>query len=449
MYERNDEARAPRRAPRLFEALTLGLLTSLAGNSLLGDDVSPSQADLTVQSPDRALAIELSLGAEGRVTYRVLRGSRPVVEASGLGMRFDDDVDGTTGFTSFARGPVTESDSTWRPVWGERAVVRDHFRAATFRATRNDPALAIEIEVRAYDAGVAFRYRIEPPAGAGGIRIESELTEFRFPADHDVWSVTSAQGKYSKVKLSALQHTVERPCVLETSNGEVVAVAEAAVVDYARMRLRRLDGAPNAIVSRLHGPVEVDEGPLVTPWRVVMAADSAGELLERNDIILNLNEPCAIEDTSWIRHGKVIREVSLSTDGGKACVDFAVKYGLQFIEYDAGWYGPERDEASDARTVSRRGLDLQAVIQYAKERGIGVIVYVNRRHLERQLDFLDKGSAYEARIYTHDPSVGTKTKVKIETRSVDTTTRVPLRLSERGGAAMRIVKVTAAGRANP
>ena len=110
--------------------------------------------------------------------------------------------------------------------------------------------------------------------------------------------------------------------------------------------------------------------------------------MNSNYLLLNLNQPCAIPDTSWIKPGKVIREVSLSTEGGKACVDFCVKYGLQFIEYDAGWYGDEGDEKSDARTVSRQNLDLQEVIRYAKERGIGVIVYVNRRHLERQLDEL-------------------------------------------------------------
>ena len=177
------------------------------------------------------------------------------------------------------------------------------------------------------------------------------------------------------------------PCVLETADNKVIAIAEAALVDYSRMRLRRSDSFEHTLVSNLHDPV-VAKLPLITPWRVIMAAESAGQLLERNDLLLNLNQPCAIPDTSWIKPGKVIRDVSLSTEGGKACVDFCVKYGLQFIEYDAGWYGDQEDEKSDARTVSRQNLDLQDVIRYAKERGIGVIVYVNRRHLERQLDEL-------------------------------------------------------------
>jgi alpha-glucosidase len=109
--------------------------------------------------------------------------------------------------------------------------------------------------------------------------------------------------------------------------------------------------------------------------------------LENNSILLNLNDSCALVDTSWIKPGKVIREVTLTTVGGKACVDFAVKYGLQYVLFDAGWYGRERDPKSDARCVSvGTSLDLPEVIGYGKERGIGVILYVNHIAAERQLD---------------------------------------------------------------
>ena len=104
----------------------------------------------------------------------------------------------------------------------------------------------------------------------------------------------------------------------------------------------------NGLVAELGSEVS-SPLPLRTPWRVIMLADSPGQLLERNDLILNLNDACAIADTSWIKPGKVIREVTLTTVGGKACVDFAVKHNLQYVEFDAGWYGPENDDASDAR----------------------------------------------------------------------------------------------------
>jgi alpha-glucosidase len=91
--------------------------------------------------------------------------------------------------------------------------------------------------------------------------------------------------------------------------------------------------------------------PLTTPWRVVMIAESPGKLLENNDILLNLNDPCAIDDTSWIKPGKVLRDITLTTAGAKACVDFAATHGLQYVELDAGWYGHEYDDAADATAV--------------------------------------------------------------------------------------------------
>ena len=170
-----------------------------------------------------------------------------------------------------------------------------------------------------------------------------------------------------------------------------MSVAEARLVDYARMRLSPDKGRPYTLVSSLSSEVKADI-PYTTPWRVILLGDSPGQLLERNYLILNLNEPCAIEESSWIKPGKVIREVTLTTNGGKACVDFAVEHNLQYVEFDAGWYGHEYNDQSDATTISvdpkrsKGPLDLYAVLDYAKKRGIGILLYVNRRALEHQLD---------------------------------------------------------------
>ncbi|MBM4028510.1 MAG: DUF4832 domain-containing protein, partial [Planctomycetes bacterium] len=263
--------------------------------------------------------------------------------------------------------------------------------------------------------------------------------EFRFPADFPAWATYSAQGVYTRVPISRIQRGCERPLVVQLADDRYAAIAEARLVDYARMKLS--PGGPAAwrgrpalasrghlgLASRVEGVSPSNRGPdahdtqgrnalatavatlglvaelggevslplpLRTPWRVIMLADSPGQLLERNDILLNLNDECALADTSWIKPGKVIREVTLTTAGGKACVDFAVKNNLQYVEFDAGWYGHEYDDASDARAVnvdpkrSQGPLDLHEVIRYARAHGIGIILYVNRRALERQLDEL-------------------------------------------------------------
>ena len=135
--------------------------------------------------------------------------------------------------------------------------------------------------------------------------------------------------------------------------------------------------------------------PFFTPWRVILVAEKPGDLLENNDLILNLNSPCAIENTSWIKPGKVMREMTLSTEGAKQLVDFAVDHNLQYIHFDAGWYGYEYTVESDATTVTvdpRRNpkgdLDLREAIEYANSKGIGVFLYVNQRALTGQLDTL-------------------------------------------------------------
>jgi alpha-glucosidase len=133
-------------------------------------------------------------------------------------------------------------------------------------------------------------------------------------------------------------------------------------------------------------------GNFNTPWRTIMAGTSQPEILENNYLLLNLNEPNKIANTSWIKPGKVIREVTLTSDGAKACIEFASKHNLQYVEFDAGWYGPEHDPLSDASTVtidpkrSKGPLDLPKIIDYANSKEIGIILYVNHSAMEKQLD---------------------------------------------------------------
>ncbi len=360
--------------------LTLAFVTSVCG-------LAGAAEWEEISSPNGAYKIGFSLSDKGRPLYRVTLNNNEIIAPSGLGFILDRDVDWTTRFDKPLVGNRSRQNKNWKPVWGERVIVQDNFISATITYPSEVAAGPLALEARAYDQGVAFRYLIATQDDASGIRIEAEATEFCFGKDHDVWSVTSAQGKYRKKKLIELRSPVERPCLLETGDGKVIAIAEAALVDFARMRLRPSPAKAHTLVSKLHGPV-VSKRPFKTPWRVIMAGNCAGDLLENNDLFLNLNESNKIADTSWIKPGKVIRDVTLSTDGGLARVDFCVRYGMQFIEFDAGWYGDQNKEASDARTVARNNLDLPRVIKYAKEKGIGVILYVNRRHLEADLDNL-------------------------------------------------------------
>ena len=347
-----------------------------------------------VRSPNGQIQLSFAVqdfeGTKACPVYSVSYQGRTVVNNSKLGLElesdpFGDDMEATILSTG-------NHGLEWIPVYGERSMIRDCYSEVEIQLQEAEaPRRVLNLTLRAYDEGVAFCYTIPQQPSMEGVTIASEASEFRFPADHTAWAVYSAQGKYEEVPLSKIKPGCERPLVIQAANEVYLAVAEARLVDYARMKLAPLPNQAHSLVSDLSSSVEANL-PLTTPWRVIMIADSPGALLENNDIILNLNAPCALGDTSWIKPGKVIREVTLTTTGGKACVDFAVAHNLQYVEFDAGWYGPEYSDESDATTVtvdpkrSKGPLDLHEVIRYAEEKGIGIMVYVNRRALERQID---------------------------------------------------------------
>jgi alpha-glucosidase len=349
-------------------------------------------AERLLESPDKAVRAAIDLSPEGALTYRVDFKGKPVISASRLGFTTEDKADLTAGY-SFVSEARTAVNQTWKPPFGERSLVADAYQSLTLaHKIKGAGDLTLTLECRAYNAGFAFRY-VFPKQTRTQLDIAKENTEFAFTGNHRAWPVYSAQGTYKPALLSEVKDGAERPLTVELTDGPVVAIGEAGLFTFARMKFAPLAGKPNTLVSKLDGRAVLPL-PGATPWRYVMVADSAARLLEQNDFILNLNEPSKIADTSWIKPGKVIRETSLTTTGGKACVDFAKVMNLQYVEFDAGWYGHEYDDASDARTVtldpkrSKGPLDLQEVIRYGKEKGVGVLLYVNRRELERRLDEL-------------------------------------------------------------
>ncbi|HUT47004.1 MAG TPA: glycoside hydrolase family 97 N-terminal domain-containing protein [Sedimentisphaerales bacterium] len=357
--------------------------------------IHAAHAEHVLKSPDGNVIVEFDLKDIGEhrscPTYKVTYNDRLVIADSRLGFAIKDTGPLEAGF-EIVEVSRTSHDSTYSPVYAERKTIRDHYNqlVAELRESR-PPHRRLCLTSRAYNEGAAFCYTLPEQDAFKNFVISAEKTQFHFTSDHTAYAVYSAQGEYSKVPLSKIKNNCERPLTVRIDEGLFASVAEARLVDYARMRLSPEQGRPLTLVSSLHSEVDAAT-PMTTPWRVIMLGRTPGELLERNYLLLNLNEPCAIDDTSWIKPGKVIREVTLTTTGGKACVDFAVEHNLQYVEFDAGWYGEENSDESDARTISvdpkrsKGPLDLHQVIDYAKQRGIGIILYVNRRALERQLD---------------------------------------------------------------
>ena len=345
------------------------------------------KSEFMLHSPDGSYTYTLKINREtSEINYNISFQGEEIIGNSGLGFVLSENAE--FGEEILIEGVITKSVNTkWAPVYGERNEYPDVYNEGFITFTGNKDMYALRIRV--YNEGVAFRY--EFGNGEGDMHIKEENTELNVPAGAYAWVSTSAQGKISRMLVSEIREAKERPILIQYTDSLFVAIGEAALVDYARMKLINKEAGSGVLMSHLDGEVKLDK-PFNTPWRFVMAARQAGQLLEHNYLLLNLNEPNKINDPSWIKPGKVIREVTLTTRGGKACVDFAARHNLQYIEFDAGWYGYEYDDASDATTVtvdpkrSKGPLDLPGVIQYANSKDIGVILYVNRRALEKQLD---------------------------------------------------------------
>lgn len=287
----------------------------------------------------------------------------------------------------------TSRDAWWEPVYGERSRIRDLYNQMTVRLVKeNRPNYVLLLVFRAYNEGIAFRYYFPEDPTAVYYHIVAENTAFTLPPETAAWFTPWAQGPYRRLPLRNWPDECERPLTLELANGLHLCLAEAAMVDYARTNFTLHPTLPDTIVTSLYSPVDTIT-PFGTPWRVIMVARTPGALLENNDILLNLNAPCALEDTSWIKPGKVLRCMKLSTACAKACIDFAAAHNLQYVEIDWGWYGVEREMASDARQVSvdprlnpKGDLDLHEIITYGNKKNIGIFLYVNQRALLQQID---------------------------------------------------------------
>jgi alpha-glucosidase len=360
--------------------------------------------EIKITSPDGNYQM-LVYDKDGLVYYSVNYKNRPVILESSLGIgsaQAGKAIESDASSDNKAAGDwvdnlkidtVTEKpvDAAWIPVYGERSLYVDLHREYTIDLQKTDnPEKRLQIIVRAYNEGVAFRYRFP---GNEYLHITREFTQYAMPEGTQAYFAPRAQAKYELLPLKNWQGESERPLLLELPHSLYVLLTEAAMTDFARTKFVLDKTKPCTITGTMYGAVD-EIAPYATPWRVIMAAGNAGALIENNFLLLNLNKPCAIGNTEWIRPGKVMREVTLSTEGGKALVDFAVKRNLQYIHFDAGWYGAEGSKLSDAAKVSLDparnknpdALNLPEVIEYARSKHIGVILYVNQRALYLQLD---------------------------------------------------------------
>lgn len=290
------------------------------------------------------------------------------------------------------------SNESWKPVYGEHDLIGSSYHEMTLSFRKGSlpsqnmegwdksKSYAMNIIVRAYNEGVAFRYHFPEQSNGLFLHITNEQTQYVLPEGTLAYFEAWAQGPYSLLPLKDWTGESERPLVLKLKNGLRVALAEAQMIDYARMKFVLDPKTPDALLVKLYGSVDVIPS-YQTPWRVIMAGEKSTDLIKNKELLLNLNPNTEIKDASWIKPGKVIRVSSLTQSDAKKCIDFAAERNLQYIHLDAGWYGPEMKRSSSALAPSAtRDLNIPDLVEYASPKGIGLWLYVNQRALTQQLD---------------------------------------------------------------
>lgn len=362
-----------------------------------------SPTKVTFSSPDSNLAAKFYQVQEGKgktMYYEVSYKGKTVIRPSVLDILLDNHlsesamalkVDTLTRWTSnLVIKHITrqQQDTSWIPVTGERSVIRDHYNAVTIAMQKADnPVYHMNIEMRAYNEGIAIRYYFPLNEKGSYYHVTAEHTEFALPAGATAFHALWGQAAYRELPLKNWPGEAERPLTLKLPNGLYACLAEAQMVDYARTKFALHPKKANTIITAMYTPADLIS-PFATPWRVIMVAEQPGRLIENDFVLLNLNQPAGIKDLSWIKPGKIMRVMSQTTADAKAGIDFAVKRHLQYILFDWKWYGPAFDFNSDATKVAIPDFDLPGIIQYGKERGIGIWLYVNQQALLKQSDSL-------------------------------------------------------------
>ena len=373
--------------------LALGSVSALA---LGAPAVAQTGANTArASSPNGVLTMEMGTDNDGRPTYAVSRLGQKVVNTSWMGFLLTDVPMLERNFAMTAGQPVLVDD-TWEQPWGERRFVRNHYNEwRVSYVEKSGLRRRLDVLVRLYDDGVAFRYEFPDQPALKTVRIASELTQFNLAEDGEAWWIPAWEWNreeylYNRTPISAVG-SAQTPITVRGRSGTHVSIHEAALIDYAGMNLRRSEGTGfrAQLTPGLTNAAVVREAPFHTPWRTLQISDSAAGLAE-SSLILNLNEPNRLGDVSWVKPMKYVGiwwEMHLelkswnsgpkhgaTTENAIKHIDFAAKHGFDgvLIEgWNLGWDGNwfASGEAFDF-TRPYPDFDLERIAAYARDKGV-------------------------------------------------------------------------------
>lgn len=409
-----------------------------------------------VTSPNGIVSIDFQL-KNGIPTYKVDYKGKPVIKESRLGLELRDGKNLMDGFEQL-NATTSTFDETWQPVWGEVKEIRNHYNELLAELKQPSTDRYMNIRFRVYDDGVGFRYEFPQQKNLVYFVIKEEHSQFAMTGDHTAWWIPgdydTQEYDYTESKLSEIRsllsnavtsnasQTVFSPTGVQTSlqmktdEGLYINLHEAALVDYSCMHLN-LDDKNLVFESWLTPDAEGFKGrlqaPCHSPWRTVMVSDDARDILSSH-LILNLNEPCKLEDTSWIKPVKYMGvwwemitgkgswsytnslpsvhlddcdysqlspngTHSANNENVKHYIDFAAKHGFDQLLVEGwnigweDWFGNQKDYVFDFVTPYP-DFDIKMLNEYAHSKGIKLMMHhetsSSSRNYERHL-----GDAYK------------------------------------------------------
>ena len=419
---------------KILKLLALVLLAALTAAAQTGPVV--------LQSPNGILEISISTvrgqsvqADGGQLAYRVTFRGQPVLEWSNLGLI----LDGAPALGPAVRidsSQASSQDETWTPAAGKANPIRNRYNAVTVQAVETGgDGRRLAIEARAYDDGVAFRYVVPEQPSLKELRILNESTQFRFSKDAYTLSLisrgfqTSNEDDYHKLAISGLhpEYLVNLPLLLEVPGIAWVGLTEADLEDYpnlfvtgagtailtARLATRVEDVNTNANIAPSFDPKAdaskvsaIAQTPVRSGWRVLLIADRPGRLVESN-MVVNLNPPSAIGDTSWIKPGKTawdwwsgslakgVAHAGMNNDTMKYYIDFSARNRFEYMLVDAGWSARLPNPAGRLvypwggradLTKSIAAIDIPMLVEYAKLKNVRLWLWAHFQDVNEQMD---------------------------------------------------------------
>ncbi|HET7126894.1 MAG TPA: glycoside hydrolase family 97 protein [Lysobacter sp.] len=368
-----------------------------------------------VASPDGRTVVELSLNGEGRLAYRVARDGKPLIGDSRLGFILRNGRELLRNLKLESQS-TRSSDSTWEQPWGEERRIRDHYdelRASFVESDRDHRRF--DVVFRVYDDGLGFRYELPKQPALQHVEIDDEATEFDVARPATAWWIPAGEWNryeylYRKTPLAEVSQA-HTPLTVKTDDGTYLSFHEAALVDYASMWLRRVDGQrlrAHLAPGGEQGASVVRDTPFHTPWRSIQIADRAGGLVESH-LILNLNEPNKLGDVGWFKPAKYVGiwwslhldqqtwatgpRHGATTAETMRYIDFAAAHGFRGVlveGWNAGWDGDwfANGWGFDFSKPTP-DYDIAKLAAYAKAKGVHLIGHDETgcavSHFERQI----------------------------------------------------------------